>query len=75
MTGLKYIIIENNGLEFPILFHQCMQHNIVASRIGGSVVSAGFWSGNTAYGESVSLKLKSRPFDTDLIASALRVSL
>ena len=75
MTGLKYIVINDRDMEIPILFHQCVQHKDVAGRLSDSVVSAGFWNGTSAYGESVGLNLKSRPEDTDLISRAIRFSL
>ena len=75
MTGLKYIVINDRDMEIPILFHQCVQHRDVAGRMSDNVVSAGFWSGTKAYGESISLKLKSRAEDTDLILRAIQFTL
>jgi hypothetical protein len=69
MSRRKYIIIEAGNLEMPILFSDLQSHAGVAASMtahAGTVVSAGFWSVNTegrytCYGESVSLKIKSRP--------------
>jgi hypothetical protein len=75
MNG-KYIIFERNGLEYPVLFpNHFIQHNEVKAM--GDPVSAGFFNlfthidgysiGVTVNGESVSLKLKYRSEDAELI--------
>lgn len=74
----KYIIVEDSsGIECPILFPEFLQHNDIKNRIDLKVVSAGFVSFGfnhhkcelvaSPYGESISLKVKSRPEDKNLI--------
>jgi hypothetical protein len=71
----KYIILERSGIEMPILFPEFIEH-IDAVLIGGKVISAGFFEvilrehsrmEVRAYGESISLKVKARFEDADLI--------
>ena len=74
------------AMETPIIFPSFIAHSDIALRIGSmgcmtKVISAGFVQftpgkdGNCvdveAFGESVSLKIKSRPKDTRLIACSL----
>lgn len=67
---LKYIIIEQAGVEIPIVFPELLPHEVVAGR--SRVKSAGFceldaeaqWQ---AGGKSVSLGLNSRPQDTEIL--------
>ena len=77
----KYIIINVLGQETPILFPETMSHSTVAYTLGLGTepVSAGFWMALVdpdengagvrykAYGESYTLKLMSRPEDTDIL--------
>ena len=80
MSEQKYVVVTENGIESAILFHGVLTHSEVKV-FGGEIVSAGFFSwgikkdecGNPifssrAYGDSVSLGLKSRPeIDSRLI--------
>lgn len=68
----KYIIVERDGLEFPILFHRDLQHSEVLSPKAGKPVSAGFYQFIAADlilagGESTTLKLRARLQDADII--------
>ena len=73
---MKYIIIELNGIESPVIFPPWVQHSSAAKWCLGTLLSAGFIrrdEGGRLYvwGESKSLKLKSRPVeDLDLILRA-----
>ena len=62
----KYIIIDEMGLELPIVFSHVIDHKTVANGFC-KVVSAGFCSTDmyegyydSVWGESVGLKIKSR---------------
>ena len=76
MEHCKYIIIEKNALELPIVFSPCMSHDYF-SGLCVNIISAGFASFGTtkegrasvcAFGESTTLKIKSRPEeDTNLL--------
>ena len=74
MNG-KYVIFERHGLEYPILLpdEHFVSHNEITV-FSDKVVSAGKWyfSGGevSVFGESVSLKVKSRPEDANLINKA-----
>lgn len=70
----KYIIVEDreSGLEFPVLFSEFMVHRAVAEKFGYHVIAAGFCYINDSgeyecYGESTSLKIKSRLEDSRLL--------
>jgi len=72
----KYIVI-NNGFELAIVFDPLLNHNDVGSSL--NVVSAGFChlpdklnADVAAYGESFTLKIKSRPQDAEIIEKMLR---
>lgn len=87
MEELKYVMFDLEGLEFPILFPKFVNHNRTEEGMvhsirrsfsdkgltGGDaeVVSAGFWDGRNAHGMSESLKMNSRPQDTDIITKFL----
>lgn len=64
LTKSKYIIVTRD--ELPVVFSELMKHSDVARHMGGehNVVSAGFChivdNRYTCYGESTSLKMKSR---------------
>ena len=68
---LKYIVIDDDGIEKPIIFTGLDQHGDIALKMGKEVISAGFIAphdnGMLCYGESISLKIKSRPEDTKMI--------
>jgi hypothetical protein len=77
-TAWKYIIIQEGGLEIPILFPEILPHKDMAK--GKVVISAGFVSmesyedaiGIKCYGESVTLGKESRPIvDGDIIEAML----
>ena len=65
---MKYIMIKVYAGEEPILFPATMTHSIMARDLGSEAVSAGFVTpGLKCYGESTSLKIKSRPEDTEIL--------
>lgn len=79
---MKYIVIKEQGVELPILFPEVLNHALIANWVNKDFpkpkcISAGFAKANTAgasvWGESVTLKLKSRPEDADLIEHILGV--
>ncbi len=68
MNKMKYIIVDNGMHETPVIFGEEMDHTQMASDAFGfkkNVVSAGFVCFSTdglyCYGQSVSLKIESRP--------------
>lgn len=67
--NLKYIVIENRGNESIILFPDWMRHDDVARKMNTKVISAGMCDleSRQCFGESVSLKIKSRPEDSELL--------
>ena len=76
---MKYLILDD-GYETPILFPEYKKHDDMSRKLG-KAISAGFVSfgprpegevGATCYGESVSLKIKSRPEDSGLISRLLK---
>jgi hypothetical protein len=76
---MKYIIARRNGEEVPVVFSSSLTHATVASRLGfrgPDLVSAGFVSLDkdakiNCYGKSISLHLRSRPEDSDVIGREL----
>lgn len=73
----KYIIFERNGLEFPVLFpDHFVGHDQIKGTFSDKPVAAGKWylgDGRImASGSSVSLGLKSRPEDSELITKQLK---
>ena len=77
---LKYVIVSNIDGEHAILSDNVLIHNELFNPIHKIVVSAGFVVIDiesdilpiiTVYGESLSLKLKSRPEDADIIKKTL----
>ena len=82
--NMKYVIVEFDGFSFPFTFPEIPNHFDVANalsshRLGGKIISAGFcWfneNKNTwvCYGESVSLKMKSRPEDVKIFNNSFRI--
>lgn len=77
----KYIILELGGMVLPIVFTDLLAHADVARPLcaqRGEVIGAGFCYINecgtyTCYGESVGLKVKSRPEDSDILNRYLGV--
>jgi hypothetical protein len=68
----KYIIVDLNGTEVPLVFSSFLQHEDVAMGVQGKVNSAGFCELDTAgkwvaCGGSVSLKLEARQQDTGIL--------
>lgn len=82
---LKYVIIEFDGINTPFIFPELPNHVDVANALsesfwGGKIISGGFcwfdYKNNTwaVYGESTSLKMKSRPIeDVAIFNSTFRV--
>lgn len=78
MAEAKYVIIEERGLELPIVFSAVLTHKDRVKETD-KVISAGFCSCSpfrgslsdaiawTVWGESISLGVKSRPEDADRI--------
>lgn len=71
---MKYIIIDIEGKEIPILFPKSIQHNKMAGNFLYPVVSVGFVQIEanrtlTAYGKSDSLRKSARPIDSDILNS------
>lgn len=58
----KYIIFKDGRVD---VFSKDKIHAFRADR--ADVLSAGFWDGEKAYGESTTLGVKSRPEDTNII--------
>lgn len=61
----KYVIVVLDGIEQPFVFSELSTHAEVARALGGEVLGAGFCyidgiGQYKCYGESVSLKVKSR---------------
>lgn len=74
---MKYIIVDRNGIELPIVFNETiMQHDQVYPREKQAwIVSAGFCRHTNnawwCWGESISLKKKSRPEDSAILQKFL----
>lgn len=67
----KYVIVKRGSILYPIVFTDLMGHNEVV-HVTDDVVGAGFCYINaaghyTCYGESISLKVKSRGEDDAVI--------
>lgn len=78
MDRCKYVVFSNGFEEIPLLFPSFVQHSEVARSFPHLVpISAGFVSQTQpdgkieASGESLSLNLKSRAQDTNLLRSLL----
>jgi hypothetical protein len=76
---MKYIIVERDGLKWPIIFPSIFDHIAMASTElvkGYRIVSAGFVinidNEVRASGDSFSLGIKSRPEDSELIQEHLK---
>lgn len=75
----KYIIASVNGLEMPIVFPEHITHVAMAKAVEGQsdgefeVTGAGFWNvdARVAYGESMTLGVKSREEDTQILRQLL----
>lgn len=70
---MKYIIVEDCGCKSAILFSEIMTHN--SFEVCGKIISAGFCNiGNndvSVWGSSVSLGLRSRPEDIEIIEKSI----
>jgi len=70
----KYIVFERwDGLTYPVLFPDHFVTHDMVKVASDKPISAGFFQlnsngGFSVYGQSVSLKLKSNPDDSHLIA-------
>lgn len=82
MTSFKYIMIKSCGLDTPVIFPEWLGHDEAARMVfdKSSILSAGFVTiSKDEHGtieahcgqESVSLKIKSRPEDSDIITHYL----
>jgi hypothetical protein len=74
---VKYIILETDGKEHPLVFSTFIRHDEMAPASGGHLVAAGYaiLTDGKAIVNGVgsgSLNLKSRPQDADIIQSLLR---
>ena len=74
---MKYVVHEGSLATEIYLFPNFITHNNFAFNMnfsGEDIVGAGFVSSDLkCYGESVSLKVKSRPEDTALLRRMLRI--
>lgn len=77
MTQMKYIIVEAGISDVPYIFPEHIDHTLMANLVYGTVLSAGFINfsvdGLQCYGESIGLKIKSRPEDTIIINRCMGV--
>jgi len=67
---MKYIIVDDMGMELPVVFCEILDHNSVAGE--RKVLSAGFCVRNDdgtyqVWGGSTTLKMSSKPADSDII--------
>ena len=70
MNKCKYIMVDVNGIEAPIVFPGYIDHGKMAAKFQGKVGSAGFVAiGGTVrcHGKSLSLDIESAPGDSDAI--------
>ncbi len=72
----KYVIIELEGMEVPLVFPRYLLHENVAMSLKNNIRSAGFCELNlagkwVASGQSVSLTLSARPQDTEILNTLL----
>lgn len=71
MTKSKYIIVDENGIELPVIFNPILNHKTIAG--SQRVVAAGFCLPSSSdgkyktWGASVSLGLASRPQDASIL--------
>jgi hypothetical protein len=67
----KYVIIKQGNFELPFVFSDVCNHSEIADFIPGQVISAGFCcvadDKYICFGESISLGLKSRAKDSDVL--------
>lgn len=67
---MKYIIVNSLGTKLAIIFDEILEHKEVAGNY--QVISAGFCDkdGNV-WGQSLSLSMKSKPKDSELIRESI----
>jgi len=68
----KYIIVEINQMELPVIFSPLLAHEEVSVHRMQKVISAGYCELDSAgrwitNGQSISLKIKARPEDADIL--------
>ena len=82
LHAAKYIIYDDGLTDVVIIFPNHIQHNSMAMMLGCEPISAGFVEIDgtrsdepraIAFGESVSLGLKSRPQDSKIIQEMLHM--
>jgi len=73
MNEEKYVICADGSVKvFPRTgIHAYQVCGCPVQDCPGRAVSAGFWDGEKAYGESTSIGVKSRPEDTEIIRKHL----
>lgn len=74
----KYIIISTFDIEVPIIFNPLIDHGLIACN--EKVISAGFchrhYDGSfSIWGESISLKIKSRPEDVEILNKMIEIDI
>jgi hypothetical protein len=74
----KYIIVEMEGMELPLIFSPFLTHEHVAMSVKDQIQSAGYCELDAAgkwvaSGQSVSLKLNARPQDAEILNSQLGI--
>ena len=79
MDSAKYIMFNNHSMKVPIIFPCTVSHAEMANHFPRwEVVSAGFvqWTkdGIFAYGDSITLKVKSNPSDTDYLRRCMQLA-
>ena len=72
MRNSKYVIFGKSGLEMPVVFSPLITHSDVSISGADEVIAAGFCEKDEAgqyyvWGESLTLKKKSRPQDAEII--------
>ncbi len=69
---IKYIVIDNDGLELMFIFEGLVKHDAVSFPTS-DIVSAGFVFPETGecYGKSIALDLDSRPTEDSKLARRL----
>ena len=76
----KYIIVKMEGMEVPLIFSSFLSHEAVAMTKQNEILSAGYCEMNTVgkwitSGQSVSLKLNSRPQDAEILNTQLGIKM
>lgn len=76
----KYIIVKKEDMEVPLIFSSFLSHETVATAGQNGILSAGYCALNAAGkwiagGQSVSLKLNSRPQDAEILNTQLGIKM